>query len=129
MTAAPVDPLKSFRGVIVAVLVLEGVVVLLALPVVAKLGDGLATWQGILVGALAAALFLACGVAGRPWAIQLAIGLQLVMIACWFAVTALGVLGVIFGLAWGCLLWFRHDVAKRFAAGQLPGQQESTSDS
>ena len=54
------DPLRSFRGVIAAVLVLEGVVVLLALPVVAKLGAGLATWQGVLVGALALALFLAC---------------------------------------------------------------------
>src|SRR5262249_5857791 len=92
------DPLRSFRRVIAAVLVLEGVVVLLALPLVAKLGEGLATWQGILVGALALALFVACGFAGRPWAIGLALGLQVVMIACWFAVTALGILGVIFAL-------------------------------
>jgi hypothetical protein len=107
------DPLRSFRGVIAAVLSLEAVVVLLALPVIAKLGAGLATWQGILVGALALALFLACGVAGRPWAIGLALGLQVVMIACWFAVPALGILGVIFGLVWACLLWFRRQVAKR----------------
>jgi hypothetical protein len=107
------DPLKSFRGVIAATLALEGVVVLLALPVVAKLGGGLATWQGVLVGALALALFLACGVAGRPWGLGVAVGLQVVMIACWFAVPALGVLGLIFGLVWACLLWFRHEVAKR----------------
>ena len=115
------DPLKSFRGVIVAALVLEGIVVLLARPLVAKLGEGLATWQGVLVGALALALFLACGVAGRPWAIGLALGLQVVMIACWFAVTALGILGVIFGLVWACLLWFRYQVVKRVV-------RESTSD-
>jgi hypothetical protein len=109
------DPLRSFRGVIAAVLVLEGVVVLLALPVVAKLGAGLDTWQGVLVGALALALFLACAAAGRSWGMGLALGLQVVMIGCWFAVPALGLLGVIFGLVWGCLLWFRREVAKRIA--------------
>lgn len=117
------DPLKSFRGVIAATLILEGIVVLLALPVVAKLGDGVATWQGILVGALALALFLACGVAGRPWAIYLGLGLQVVLIACWFALTALGIVGIIFALVWSLLLWFRRDVAKRLAAGRLPSQQ------
>lgn len=112
------DPLKSFRGVVAAALALEGIVVLLALPLVAKLGEGLATWQGILVGALALALFLTIGVAGRPWGIWLVLGLQLVMIACWFAVTALGVLGLIFGVVWGLLLWFRREVARRLAADQ-----------
>jgi hypothetical protein len=116
------DPLRSFRGVITAVLILEGIVVLLALPVVAKLGDGLATWQGVLVGALALALFLACGVAGRPWAIWLALALQVIMVACWFAMTALGVLGVIFLLVWALLAWFRYDVGRRMAQGRLPGQ-------
>jgi hypothetical protein len=120
VSAPASDPLKSFRGVIVATLALEGVVVLLALPVVARLGGGLDTWQGVLVGALALALFAACGVAGRPWGLGVAVGLQVVLIACWFAVPALGVLGVIFGLVWGCLLWFRYQVAKRVA--------ESTSD-
>ena len=117
------DPLRSFRGVIVATLILEALVVLLALPVVAKLGEGLATWQGVLVAVLALALVLACGAAGRPWALTLALGLQVVLILCWFAVTALGILGVIFGLVWLCLWWFRHDVVKRMAAGQLPDQQ------
>jgi hypothetical protein len=109
------DPLRSFRGVVAATLILEGIVVLLALPVVAKLGDGLATWQGLLVGALALALFLACGVAGRPWGIGLVLGLQVLMIASWFAVPALGVVGLVFGLVWLCLLWFRREVARRVA--------------
>jgi hypothetical protein len=114
------DPLKSFRGVIAATLILEGIVVLLALPLVAKLGDGLATWQGVLVGVLALAMFLACGFAGRAWAIYLGLGLQVVLLACWFAVTALGILGIVFGLVWTVLLWFRRDVAKRIATGRLP---------
>jgi hypothetical protein len=121
------DPLKSFRGVILLTLILEAVVVLLALPWVAKMGGGLGTGQGLLVGAMALAHVLACGVAGRPWAIWLAVGLQVVMLVSWFAVTALGIIGLIFGLVWGILWWFRHDVAKRMAEGTLPSQQ-STSD-
>jgi uncharacterized membrane protein len=115
--------MKSFVGVMAATLVLEVIVVLLALPVVAKLGDGLATWQGVLVGALALALLLTCAFLRRPWGMWVAAGLQVVMIACWFAVVALGVLGLVFGLVWATLLWMRHDVAKRMAEGRLPSQQ------
>ena len=122
------DPLKSFRGVMIVTLLLEGVVVLLTLPWVAKLGHGVGSWQGALVGAMALAHFLACGVAGRPWGIWLALGLQGVLLVSWFAVTALGIVGLIFGVVWACLWWFRHDVAKRMAQGRLPAQQPSTSD-
>lgn len=118
--------MKSFRGVVLATLVLEGVVVLLALPWVAKLGEGLSTWQGFAVGGLSLLLFLACGVAGRPWVVPAALGLHVAMIVAWFVISAIGILGVIFGLVWGCLWWFRHDVAKRMAQGRLPSQ--STSD-
>ncbi|TDV38709.1 DUF4233 domain-containing protein [Actinophytocola oryzae] len=117
------DPMKSFVSVMLATLVLEVIVVLLALPVVAKLGDGLATWQGVLVGVLALALLLTCGVLRRPWGRWVAAGLQVVMIACWFAMVALGILGLIFGLVWALLLWMRHDVARRMAQGTLPSQQ------
>lgn len=122
------DPLRSFRGVVAATFLLEAVVVLLALPVVARLGAGLATWQGVLVGGFALVLFGSCAVAGRPWATTAALGLQVLMVASWFAVTALGIVGLIFLIAWGFLWWFRRDVANRMAQGRLPGQQ-STSDS
>jgi hypothetical protein len=122
------DPMKSFRGVVVATLVLEAIVVLLALPVVANLGAGLDTWQGVVVGALALLLFLACGVAGRPWVVVAALCLHVAMIAAWFAFSTIGILGAIFGLVWGCLWWLRHDVARRMAQGRLPSQQQSTSD-
>jgi hypothetical protein len=115
--------MKSFAGVMAATLVLEMIVVLLAMPVLAKLGDGLATWQGLLVGALALALLLTCAFLRRPWGRWVAAGLQVVMIACWFAVVALGVLGLVFGLVWAVLLWMRWDVARRMAEGRLPSQQ------
>ena len=121
------DPLKSFRGVILLTLILEGIVVLLTLPWVAKLGSGVGSWQGALVGGMALAHLLACGVAGRAWGIWLALALQGVLLVSWFVVTALGIVGLIFGLVWGVLWWFRHDVAKRMAQGQLPSEQ-STSD-
>jgi uncharacterized protein DUF4233 len=120
----PVDPMRGFVGVMSATLLLEVVVVLLALPVVAKLGSGLATWQGVLVGVLALALLVTFAFLRRPWGRWLAAGLQVVMIACWFAVTAVGIVGLIFGLAWALLLWMRHDVARRMAEGRLPSQQQ-----
>jgi hypothetical protein len=126
--ASPPDPLRSFRGVIVLTLLLEGIVILLTLSWVAKLGDGVGSWQGVLVGAMAVAHFLVCGVAGRAWGIWLALALQAVLLASWFAVTALGIVGLIFAVVWACLWWFRHDVAKRMAQGRLPSQQPSTSD-
>lgn len=116
------DPLKSFRGVMLATLLLEAIVVLLTLPWVAKLGSGVGSWQGLLVGAMALAHFLACGVAGRSWGILVALGLQVVLLASWFAVFPLGIVGVLFGIVWGFLWWFRHDVAKRAAEGRLPSQ-------
>jgi hypothetical protein len=117
--------MKSFVGVMAATLLLEVIVVLLAMPVVAKLGEGLATWQGVLIGALALALLVTCAFLRKPWGKWLAAGLQVVMIACWFAVVALGVLGLVFGAVWAVLLWMRHDVARRMAEGTLPSQQQA----
>lgn len=128
MSSPAPDPLRSFRGVVLVTLLLEAVVTLLALPVVAKVGPGLATWQGALVGAVALLLFAGCAFAGRPWIVPAALGLHALMIVGFLAVTAIGILGILFGLVWACLWWFRHDVAKRLAQGRLPGQQQSTSD-
>jgi hypothetical protein len=128
MTTKRPDPMRSFGGVMALTLILEVIVVLLAMPVVAKLGDGLATWQGVLVGVLALALVVTCAFLRRPWGRWVAAGLQVVMIACWFAVVALGILGLVFGLVWAVLLWMRWDVAKRMAEGRLPSQQQPDAD-
>jgi len=117
------DPMRGFRGVMAVALVLEIIVVLLALPVLAKLGDGVATWQGVLVGVLALAMLLLCGTLGRPWALSAAIALQVVMVACWFAVPALGILGLVFLAIWLILWWMRRDVLRRMAEGRLAGQR------
>ncbi|MGQ0839882.1 DUF4233 domain-containing protein [Actinokineospora sp.] len=116
--------MKGFRGVLSAMLILEAIVVLLALLVVAKMDGGVASWQGWLVGLLALAMILACGVAGRPWGIWVAVALQVVMILGYFAVPALGAVGLLFGLAWAWLIWLRHDVTRRMAEGTLRSQQQ-----
>jgi hypothetical protein len=107
-----------------ATLLLEMIVVLLSIPVVAKLGSGMATWQGVLVGVLALCLLLTCAVLRRPWGIWVAAGLQVVLIVCWVALPALGIMGLVFGAAWAILPWMRSDVAKRMAEGRLPSQQD-----
>ncbi|GAA2994780.1 DUF4233 domain-containing protein [Actinokineospora diospyrosa] len=117
------DPMKGFRGVMSAVLILEALVLLLALLVVAKSDGGLATWQGWAVGAMGLTLILACAFVGRPWGIYLAAGLQVVLLLGFFIDSALGIVAVVFALGWTWMLWARNDVLKRMAEGRLASQQ------
>ncbi|MHA6795867.1 DUF4233 domain-containing protein [Pseudonocardia bannensis] len=117
------DPMKGLRGVFAATLILESIVVLLALLVLPKFGDG-ATPAGIgaMLG-LAVAMVVAAGLQRRPWGLSLALALQAVMIACAVFVPALGILGVVFALVWAGLLLMRRDVARKMARGELPSQR------
>ncbi len=110
--------MKGLRGIFAATLVLEAIVVLLSLllPEV----DGVAS--GIVTG-LAGLMLVAAGLQRRPWGLGLALALQVATIACGLLVPALGLMGVIFALVWGFLLYLRRDVARRLARGELPGQQ------
>lgn len=123
MSAPGKDPLRSFRGVMAATLLLEALVVALALPLVAKLGDGVGTGQGALVLGLVVALLVACGLLRFRWVPVLIVTIQLVMVAGVVALTALGIIGVVFLMVWAWLFWLRRDVARRMAEGRLPSQQ------
>ncbi|MDN5932113.1 MAG: DUF4233 domain-containing protein [Pseudonocardia sp.] len=117
------DPMKGIRGVFAATLVLESIVVLLALLVLPKFGDG-ATPLGVgLILAVAVAMIVASGLQRRPWGLAVALALQVAVLLCGFLVPALAVMGVVFVLAWTGLLLLRRDVALRMARGELPGQQ------
>jgi hypothetical protein len=122
VTTTPVDPMKGFRGVMAGTLVLEAIVVALSLLVVAKLDGGLATGPGVVVGVVVVLLVVLCGQLRRPWVIPVLWVAQVALIGCVFSAPAVGVIGVLFALIWGYLLWLRRDVARRMAAGQLPGQ-------
>lgn len=117
------DPMKGLRGVYAATLVLESIVVLLALLVLPKFGDGATPWSVSVIAALAVAMVVAAGLQRRSWGLGLALGLQAAMIACGLLVPALGIMGVVFALVWAGLLLLRRDVAQKMARGELPSQQ------
>ncbi len=120
----PKDPMKGFRGVMSGMLILEGITVALALPVVNKLGGGISTGTGWTVLAVALLHVVLCGFVKRPWTVPVLLALQVVLIALVFWLPAIAVLGVIFLAVWLWLLWLRKDVARRMAAGTLASQQQ-----
>ncbi len=117
------DPMKGFRGVQAGTLVLEAIVVGLALPVVAQLGDGLSSVQGWTVGGIAVALLACCGLLRFSWSIWVILALNVGLVAFVVALPWVTVIGVLFLAVWGWLMWLRHDVARRMAEGRLPSQQ------
>src|SRR6478752_4505771 len=117
----PADPEKGLRGIMSATLVLEAITVLLSIPVAANTGSGVGAIGITVICLLAVLLIAACGIVSKPYALQVILGLQAVMIACWLITPPLGVMGIIFGVVWGIILWFRSEFRRRLAAGTLPG--------
>lgn len=117
------DPLESFRGVLMGALIVEAVTVALAMLLVIKFNGGATSMAGWIVIALVVALLVTCGLLRRTYSLAVGFGLQIVMIACAFFSVPLAIIGGVFAVVWGCLLWMRNDVAKRKAAGLLPAQQ------
>lgn len=117
----PYDPEKGLRGVMSATLVLEAITVLLSIPVAANTGSGVGPVGVIVICTLAVLLIAACTIISKPYALPVILGLQVVMIACWVISAPLGVMGIIFGLVWALILWFRNEFRRRLAAGTLPG--------
>ncbi|WP_007024996.1 DUF4233 domain-containing protein [Saccharomonospora iraqiensis] len=116
------DPWKGFRGVQAGTLVLEAIVVGLALPVVAQLGDGLTSLQGWVVGGIAVAHVVCSGLLRFAWSTWVVLALQAALLAFVVTLPWVAVIGVLFLAVWLWLLWLRRDVARRMAQGRLPGQ-------
>lgn len=70
------DPWKGLRGVMAGTLVLQAIVVLLAVPVVWRVGDGITWFSGTYVIGLAVLMILGAGLQGRPWALKYDLTLQ-----------------------------------------------------
>jgi hypothetical protein len=122
-TAPAPDPMKGFRGVAAGTLILEVIVLGLSLLVVQRTAGGIGSGAGLVVGAVIVVLILACGLLRRPWALWLVAAAQVALLAGFFVLTEIGVVGVIFTLVWTYLFYLRKDVAKRMAEGRLPSQQ------
>ena len=117
------DPWKSFRGVMAATLILEAIALLLALPVVARVGDGLTVASGGYLIGLGVVLILLAGVQGRPWALWANLAMQLAVIAGVVVHGAVGFIGGIFLAVWLLIAYLRAEVMRRQKRGLLPGQQ------
>ncbi|MCW4355247.1 DUF4233 domain-containing protein [Hoyosella sp. YIM 151337] len=104
-------------------LVLQAIVVLLAVPVVWRVGDGITWFSGTYVIGLAVLMILGAGLQGRPWALKYDLTLQVMMIGTFIVSVALGILGLIFAAVWGYILYLRKDLRQRIEAGLLPSQQ------
>lgn len=119
------DPWKSFRGVMAGTLILEAIVVLLALPVVWRVGGGLTAASTAYLVGLAVVLILLAGVQGRPWAIWVNLAMQLVLIAGVTVNGAIGIVGGVFLAVWALIAYLRAEVMRRQKRGLLPGQQSA----
>lgn len=116
----PYDPERGLRGVMSATLVLEAIVVLLSIPVAANTGSGTSGFGVLLICLLAVAMIGLCAFASRPWFLRAALVLQALTILGWLITPALGVMGIVFAIVWGSIIWFRNEFRRRLAAGTLP---------
>lgn len=116
----PYDPERGLRGVMSATLILEAIVVLLSIPVASNTGSGTSAVGVVLICVLAVALIAACAFVSRPWFVPAALTLQGLMILGWLITPSLGVMGIVFGLVWSLVIWFRNEFRRRLAAGTLP---------
>lgn len=124
MTKPIPDPMKGIRGVFAATLILEAIVVLLALLVLSKFGDGATPLSAGLVVGVAVLMIVGSGLQRRSWGLTFALVMQAVTVVVGFVfVPVLGVMGVVFALVFGGLILMRRDVARKMARGELPSQQ------
>lgn len=117
---------RGLRGAMSAAAMLECIVLLLALPVASV--EQVGTFGTVAILMLSAAHLALCAVVRKPWFLPTVITLQVLVIACWFFATAIGVVGVVFAAAWASIIWMRNEVRRRWAAGTLPVQQPTPSD-
>jgi hypothetical protein len=117
----PYDPERGLRAAMSATLLLEGITVLLAIPVARNTGNGTSGWGVLAIVVLAFALIAACAFVRKPYAAAMIIGLQLLTLLGWFISAPLGIVGVIFSLVWLTIFYLRAEFRRRAAAGTLPG--------
>ncbi|MEY1675923.1 DUF4233 domain-containing protein [Gordonia sp. ABKF26] len=117
------DPWKGLRGVMAGTMILEVIVMILAFPIVWRLGDGLTWLSGGYLTVVVIAMIVAAGMQARPYAINLDLGLQIVVIAGGVFHWSIAVVGVVFGSVWLYIRYIKGDVEKRVERGMLPGQE------
>lgn len=125
-TPPTVDPWRGLRGVMAGTLILEAIVVMLAFPIVVRVGDGLTAWSAVYLGVLTLALILGSGLQGRSWALPYDLALQVITVAGWIVHWSIGAVGVVFLLVWLYIAYIKRDVRLRMERGLLNGQEPIT---
>jgi len=104
------NPPRAVRSLGMATLLMQTVVLLLAIQPVRMLGGALTgTTLGVIL-ALALCATLLAGALPRPWAWHAATGLQGALLLAGLLHWSLGVLGVIFSVVWGYVLYVRRSI-------------------
>ncbi|QTI66766.1 DUF4233 domain-containing protein [Gordonia sp. L191] len=122
-TAPATDPWRGLRGVMAGTLVLEVIVMVLTFPIVAKIGPGLTWISGIYLGVVTLLMILACGMQGRRRALEIDIGLQILVIIGGVFHWSIAIVGLLFLFVWLYIRYVRADVARRMREGRLAGQE------
>ena len=104
-------------------MILEVIVVILAFPIVWRLGGGLTWVSGGYLVLLVLAMIVAAGMQGRPYALKLDLALQVAVIAGGVFHWSIAAVGVVFGSVWLYIVYIKRDVEKRVEMGMLPGQE------
>lgn len=98
--SVPVGHTERVRPIAASILVFEAIIVLLAIPVAITLGDVDPAIAGLGGGALALACVVTAGLLRYAWGYAIGWVLQGVLIASGFVVTAMFILGTLFGALW-----------------------------
>jgi hypothetical protein len=102
------NPAAAVRGAGAGALATMGLVLLLAIVPLVKLGAP-AGMVWVVIG-LAVVAFVLCGLLRRPWAWYAGSAVPVALLVAGWWVGALAVLGVVFGLMWGYILHVRRSV-------------------
>jgi hypothetical protein len=94
-------------------LILEAIVILLAIPVVGAVGGGLNPVSLSYLIGLPALLILLAGLQGRPWAIWMNLGVQVLPLAGFAVYSGVGFIGVLFAAVWAVIAYLRYEVMVR----------------
>lgn len=116
------DPERGLRGVMSAILILEGVTLLLGLTVIQHGGTDAPAAEIIVISVLAVGHVAACGIMAKRYAVAVIVALQVLVIGCWVISAAIGITGIIFAAMWAGVLYMRREFRRRLAAGTIPPQ-------
>lgn len=118
------DPMKGIRGVMAGTLVMEAITMGLVLTVILRVDNGAywTTFNWVYVTAVAVAMFLAAFLQRFSWSIPMNIALQVFALAGVFIHYSMGIVAVIFILAWAYLFYLRNNLIERMKRGLLTTQ-------